>query len=258
VTRPQEQVDATRELHEVGLNSCQISRELNIPRGTIRDWLSVRRQEQRAEADARRARRGCGRCKGEESALGVDYVYLLGLYLGDGCLSCNRRGVWRLRIFQDQRYRVLVNECILAISAITLSRVLVQQRMGCVEIGASWKHWIHLFPQAGPGPKWLRPIIMQPWQQALIDAYPAQLVRGLIHSDGCRSMNRITSRRAGSERQYCYPRYMFTNASDDIRLLFTEACDRLSVRWTQMNARNVAISRKEDVAFLDRFIGPKS
>ena len=200
----------------------------------------------------------CNRCIGTESTLGVDYVYLLGLYLGDGCLSANRKGVWRLRIFQDQRYRGLIGECVLAMSAVTQSRVHVQPTIGCVEIGASWKHWIHLFPQHGPGPKWLRPIIMEEWQQTLIEAYPGQLLRGLVHSDGCRSLNTIKYVKGVTlVRSYTYPRYMFTNASDDIRRLFTDACEHLGVRWTRTNARNVAVSCRKDVAFLDTFIGPK-
>ncbi|MBV8528472.1 MAG: hypothetical protein JOZ75_09170 [Candidatus Dormibacteraeota bacterium] len=114
-----------------------------------------------------------------------------------------------------------------------------------------------MFPQQGPGPKWLRPIRMAAWQQTLIETYPAELLKGLIHSDGTRFVNPITRRFAGRVVRYSYPRYMFSNASDDIRSLFIESCERLAVRWTQTNARNVAVSRSADVAFLDTFIGPK-
>jgi hypothetical protein len=189
---------------------------------------------------------------------GPDYVYLLGLYLGDGLLSGHARSVWRLRIFQDMRYARLINECRLAIGAVTANRVGVVKHAGCVEIGAYWKHWIHLFPQHGQGPKWLRRIAVEPWQHILIDAYPGQLLRGLIHSDGCRVLNIVHRRWSSREATYSYPRYFFTNASDDIRVLFTDVCDLLNVRWTQTNARNIAISRSADVAFLDTFIGPKS
>ncbi|HEX6539887.1 MAG TPA: hypothetical protein VF155_11980 [Candidatus Dormibacteraeota bacterium] len=230
---------------------------LGIPRPTIRGWLDPNQQALRLAAQERRGVRECQRCIGTETALGPDYVYLLGLYLGDGCLSRHRGGVWRLRIIQDQRYRGLINECRLAIAAVTLSRVSVIRRIGCVEIGASWQHWVHLFPQHGDGPKWRRPIIMEQWQQTLLGTYPGQLMRGLIHSDGCRSMNTVSGHGPNKQKRYRYPRYMFTNMSDDIRLLFTEACDRLRVHWTQTNARTVAVSRRKDVEFLDTFIGPK-
>ena len=232
---------------------------LGIPRGTIRDWLDPRKEEAQSSRRALRPRRDCQRCLGIEDVFGPDYVYMLGLYLGDGHLACSRKGVWRLRIFQDQRYSGLINECRLTMSTLTLSRVRVTTLIGCVEIGASWKHWIHLFPQHGAGPKWLRPIVMEPWQRSLISRYPAQLVRGLVHSDGCRFINRVRGpKRREGRKSYEYVRYMFTNMSDDIRLLFTATCDLLGVHWTQTNAHTVAVSRRRDVEFLDTFIGPKS
>ena len=257
MTRPREEVDAVQRLSELGLNHCEISRELGIPRGTIRDWLDPHLQEARRQRAALHPTRDCQRCNGTEGSLGPDYVYLLGLYLGDGYLSCSRKGVWQLRIFQDQRYTSLIGECRLAMSAITLSRVSVTQCIGCVAINAWWKHWTHLFPQHGAGAKWLRRIVMEPWQTTLIGRYPAQLIRGLIHSDGCRSMNTVVRRWSERSAIYSYPRYFFSNASDDIRLLFTDACNVLGVRWTRTNERLVAVSRRDDVAFLDTFIGPK-
>ncbi len=39
------------------------------------------------------------------------YVYLLGMYLGDGYIARSRRGVWRLRIIMDARYSQIIEEC---------------------------------------------------------------------------------------------------------------------------------------------------
>lgn len=143
--------------------------------------------------------------------------------------------------------------------AVSRKRVLHIKKIGCIEIAAYWKHWIHLFPQHGAGPKHLRPIQLDPWQQVMVDGHPKRFLAGLIHSDGCRSNNTILRCSPGRlPRRYIYPRYQFTNASDDIRRLFTDACELLGVRWTRMNRRNVAVSRRADVAFLDTFIGPKS
>ena len=252
MTRPFAQVEQARELHRSGLNSCQIARHMNIPRATIRGWIDPRYVRLVVGC------RGCFRCERTANVPGPDYVYLLGLYLGDGCLSIHGKGVWRLRIFQDTRYAGLIAECRLAMASVTTARVGLRKCIGCVEISAYWKHWIHLFPQHGPGLKWRRRIVLEQWQRELTSAYPAQLLRGLIHSDGCRSLNTVRRRWSGREAQYAYPRYFFTNASDDIRNLFTDTCDQLEVRWTQTNARSIAISRHGDVAFLDRFIGPKS
>jgi hypothetical protein len=51
---------------------------------------------------------------------------------------------------------------------------------------------------------------------------------------------------------------MLTNTSTDILTIFTDALDLLEVHWTKTNARNIAVSRRDDVTFLDSFIGAKS
>jgi hypothetical protein len=58
-------------------------------------------------------------------------------------------------------------------------------------------------------------------------------------------------------KTYSYLRYNFTNASADIRDLFTDTCDRLGIEWRQMNARNISVAKRASVEHLDRFIGPK-
>lgn len=196
----------------------------------------------------------CPRCEMEAELDDAAYVYLLGLYLGDGCISRQKRNVWRLRIFQTAKYADHVEECAIAMHAVLPSRVLKQQRGGCTEISSYSRHWPCLFPQVGAGPKHLRPIVLAPWQQWHVERYPKLLLRGLIQSDGCRDLNFATSK----GRRYEYWRYSFSNASDDIRTIFTAACDRLGVHWTQPSARVISIARRDDVAFLDTFIGPKS
>jgi hypothetical protein len=63
--------------------------------------------------------------------------------------------------------------------------------------------------------------------------------------------------RPPDRRSYSYPRYFFSNLSADIRGLFCEYCDRLGIRWTQSNHRNISVSHRRSVAALDEFIGPK-
>src|SRR5690349_3344912 len=79
---------------------------------------------------------GCADIRGRESA----YIYLLGLYLGDGCIS-RSRNVWRLRIFQDQRYVELIEACREAVTAVSRGRTGLVRKTGCVEISSYWKHW---------------------------------------------------------------------------------------------------------------------
>jgi hypothetical protein len=173
------------------------------------------------------------------------------MYLGDGCLSAHRREVFKLRISLDARYPGIVEECRDAILA-----VLPSSRVNRVDNG-TWfelysysKSWPCLFPQHGPGKKHERRIVLAPWQCALVSERPDLLLRGLLHSDGCRFQN---SGRGG----WSHPRYGFSNASRDIQAIFCAACELLGLRWTASGERTIYVSRKDDVALLDLFVGPK-
>ena len=102
-------------------------------------------------------------------------------------------------------------------------------------------------PQHGPGRK-TRRIALESWQQAIVDCETEAFLRGLIHSDGCRCINRVY-------RKYHYPRYFFTQVSDDIRALFCAACDQLGIEYRLNRPTEVSIARRESVAKLDEFIG---
>ncbi|MGH2774884.1 MAG: hypothetical protein ACRDJT_05570, partial [Actinomycetota bacterium] len=54
-----------------------------------------------------------------------------------------------------------------------------------------------------------------------------------------------------------YPRYQFLNHSDDIRHIFCDTCDQLGIHWTHPYWKTISIARREDVEFMDEFIGPK-
>ncbi len=51
---------------------------------------------------------------------------------------------------------------------------------------------------------------------------------------------------------------MFSNKSLDIIGILTGALDLLGIPWRRPRWDMVAVSRKEGVAALDRFVGPKS
>jgi hypothetical protein len=55
-----------------------------------------------------------------------------------------------------------------------------------------------------------------------------------------------------------YPRYEFTNASADIRDIFTRACDAIGVEWRRSRPRVISVARRASVAILDSFVGPKN
>lgn len=179
-----------------------------------------------------------------------EYVHLLGLYLGDGCLSAHPRDVYKLRIVLDAVYPRIINECTASMRAVIGTSVRRWPRpSNDVEVYAYSKDWPQVFPQHGAGMKHLRRIALLDWQKALVGRHPDRLLRGLIQSDGCRFMN--------TGRNWRSPRYSFSNRSDDIRAIFCDACDLLGVRWTTA-PHTVYVSRQADVARLDEFIGPKA
>lgn len=243
--RSPDEVALVIHLSAEGLNQCEIARATGIPRGTLRMWLAGRIPDFPYV---------CYLCAGRPDTLPREsYVYLLGLYLGDGCLSRGRKDVYKLRIACANAYPGLMQRCEDAMAAVIPRRVGRVVYNGCTEVYSHSKHWACLFPQHGPGMKHTRKIELADWQQALVDLDPRPLVRGLIHSDGCRVLNR-----AYGTDYPPYPRYHFDNVSADIRKIFTDACDALGVEWRQSNARCISVARRASVAKLDAFIGPKT
>jgi len=187
------------------------------------------------------------------------YGELLGWYLGDGHISSGRRGVFNLHIYNDDQY-VLDNHRIQNL----MRRVKIGGRPhtrvvpGCVITTVSWKHWPCLFPQHGPGKKHERAIVLEDWQRRAVEAHPADFLRGLFHSDGCRVMNSTWRQVAGAPKCYRYPRWQFTNHSADIRELCCWALDLAEVAWRQSSSVTIRVSRREAVARLDELVGSKA
>jgi hypothetical protein len=236
-----------------GLSVSAISRGTGVSRSQVRVWLAA------DEDDLVERHRSAGPCSAPCPLLqGVDefsYAYLFGEYLGDGCLAEHPRGVQRLRLSTCDDYPVIRQECISAIQAVMPGRAInIVQCEGSSEVSCYSKHWVCLFPQHAPGRKHDRAIVLEPWQrQMVIERHARPFLRGLIHSDGCRSLNRIVR----GTKSYAYPRYFFSNRSDDIRGLFLEACAALGVDARPNSWCSVSVARRESVARLDRFIGPK-
>jgi hypothetical protein len=176
------------------------------------------------------------------------------MYLGDGCIAGTDKGVHRLRIYLDMRYPNVVQECADAMRAVMpANRIGIRQTyptVNCMQVGCYSRSWPCLFPQHGAGMKHTRRIVLTDWQWDLIRQDPRPLIRGLIHSDGCRVINKSMGRR--------YVRYQFVNASADIRRIFTGACDQLGIPWRQSAYRTISVSRRQGIGILDSFVGPKS
>lgn len=72
----------------------------------------------------------------------MHYCYLLGLYLGDGCISKSTR-VWRLRITLDKKYPRIIDRCRAAIDALFPGQhaSIHPRSYGCVDVSHYSRHW---------------------------------------------------------------------------------------------------------------------
>jgi hypothetical protein len=251
--RSYDDLAAVQRLVADGYNDCQIARLTAIPRSTVREWRATGRCLSQPEVSCST----CGATAHAFECLPSEYVYLLGLYLGDGCLSRHPRGVYKLRVVLDSRYPGIVAGCAAAMQAVLPGNRPGSQLVhgdNAVEVWVYSKQLPCLFPQHGPGRKHQRTIKLTDWQQRSFERHPQLLLRGLIHSDGCRFTNTVRH----SKKTYEYARYNFSNRSADIRRIFCDACDLVGVEWRVMNAWNISVARRASVARLDAFIGPKA
>ncbi|MDQ4049661.1 MAG: helix-turn-helix domain-containing protein [Actinomycetota bacterium] len=246
--RTDEEFDEVKALCQTGLSDYEVARLCGVPRSTVQRW---RRTQIRRSV--------FGPEPGWRPPVAPDYCHLLGVYLGDGWITTAGRSA-TLCVSLDKSYPDVVDETVSVIER-TFPGTPVHRythRPGCVIVKTSHPSLPLAFPQYGPGRKHERLIELVPWQQELTRTYPHRLLRGLIHSDGCRCSNRFkTLLPSGRVAEYEYPRYFFSNLSTDIRRIFCEHCELLGIRWTQSSPRNVSVSDRGSVALLDSFVGPK-
>jgi hypothetical protein len=104
----------------------------------------------------------------------------------------------------------------------------------------------------------IREIILEPWQQEIVETAPWPFIRGYIKTDCCAFINRTDVHRA---RPYEYLSYDFSNMSTDIVELFVEACERTGVitRTTRSprGTWRVRTNQRDSVALMVEHVGPK-
>jgi hypothetical protein len=250
---PQEIVDLALRLHKQGLTDAAVANACGVSVQAVRHW---RRGTRRAPGTERgRARLTC-----EQTHSTVEprtYAYLLGLYLGDGHIVSKHKQ-HHLSVYCCDGWPGLIDAAEAAMRRVmpqaSVSRL---QKPGCKEVKSYSRHWPCLFPQHGPGRKHERLIVLESWQNEIVRAEPWALVRGLIHSDGCRNMNWTTRMVAGEIKRYEYPRYLFANESMDIMGILTTTLDQLGVEWKFARRNLLSVARRASVALMDQHIGPK-
>jgi hypothetical protein len=249
---PPEIKQAALDLIAAGHNDCEVSRRLGVPRRTILDW--------RRPTYVRRSAEICPRCWGATRPIrttDADYAELLGLYLGDGCISDHPR-TQHLRITLDLRYPgVIESSRDLLRRVFPRNQVQVFDRRGqrCCDVSVYSSHLTCLFPQHGPGKKHERPITLEFWQELALANAPWSFIRGAIWSDGCAFVNRTGP--------YEYLSYQFSNRSEDIARLVAGSCEQVSVeaRLTHNRRRDLwelRVNRRASVGLMLANLGLKA
>lgn len=259
--RTYEEYQRILQLWEKGNNQMAIARITGIPRGTVKDCIKRYGNLEGLEAQKAHANKSTPdhllKRIQETPEVRKAYAYALGLYLGDGYIDLMKNGrSYRLRISLDKKYPGIIESCENALQMVLFQNKINRlSQPGCYHVCCYNKHLPVIFPQHGEGRKHDRPIVLEAWQQSIVDEHPLEFFRGLYHSDGTRAPNIVKGKD--------YPRYTFINNSEDILQLFKDACDKLGLHWTTKSEKRttrvnlVFVSRRADVAYLDEVIGPK-
>ena len=164
---PRSTVDQVLGMAAEGVSDYEIARRTGVSRSTVLSWrhgggrLTVR------PGDSGR----CDRCGAAAHSIeDLDrqlYSYLLGQYLGDGCVwRSSRTGACYLRISCDAQYKGIIAECAGAIESVRGRRPYIryEREKRLATLTSYWRAWPCLFPQHGPGRKHHRRIALAPWQ----------------------------------------------------------------------------------------------
>lgn len=204
-------VERVHALAQAGVRQADVADRVGLSPSTVSRWL---RQDTDASihspARPRAISPACPlACPQVRRAPPAADAHLLGQYLGDGTIVSTRRGVHRLFITCCAAHPDIVDECAGAMASVLPgNRVGRRAKPGAIDVNCYSKHLPCLVPQHGPGRKHDRPIELDPWQDAIaLRSHPDQFVRGLVHSDGSRFVNRV---RNSTGREYAHVRYQFT------------------------------------------------
>jgi len=100
--------------------------------------------------------------------------------------------------------------------------------------------------------------VLEPWQDDILHEHPWPFLRGLFHSDGCRVTIWTVRPLAAGPKRYEYPRYFFSNESVDIMGICQTVLDRVGVQWRMPRRNLLSVARRQSVALLEQYVGPKS
>lgn len=215
----------------------QIARELDVDHSTVIYWVnnnftSGKRNTVKLRLEI------INECK----QYAAQYVYILGCYLGDGCINKLQR-TQKLRIFSGSAHPTIIDDQIHALKILFKDNKvssIKRPNYNMYTITVHNKYLDEYFPQHGPGKKHNRNILLTDWQTELVEEHTDCFIKGLIDTDGClfNTSNRI--KEDGSKTDL--PSYQFTNKSMDIINLYTSSLDRLGIHYTKVHKKSGAVN----------------
>lgn len=228
-----------------GKNKSKIAMEYGIPRSTLRYWID----NENTISVQKISDKDISLIIKEIENNKEIYNYILGLYLGDGCISLNKMS-YKLRITQDEKYPISIVDIKNKMDLFFNKNANVCNGDGKCKILTIYDKNLPLyFPQHGAGKKHDREIILSDYQRDNIDFL--YLMKGLWMSDGSYY---IASRN--------YEAYNFTNKSTDIISLFEECLTFCEVNYRKRIKKNgvwiIEITKKSEVQKMKELVGFKS
>jgi len=253
------------DLHGTGFNFCQISKKLNIPRTTIRDFIKNNKDHSLVGLKESVANTIVDKLKFpssiEDELIRKEYSYFLGIFLGDGCLSkLAYKNLYRLRIALDVKYPNIIQKvknCVSIImpnNAVSLVDISYRGKPSCINVSCYSKQWLQFLPFYQSGHKWKYKIELSDWQKQIVENYPKDFWLGLFHSDGSRYLH------TNSSNYY----YNFSQKSQDITNLFMWCSDLLGIKYGitkyihPYGSNKIQIYNRKSIIFLDSFAGAKT
>ena len=158
------------------------------------------------------------------------YSYILGIYLGDGCINKMPR-TYKLRIFLDAKYMTIIDEVeqnlriLFPKNKINQQKLYHKGKLSSITVYLYSNNLPLLFPQHGVGKKHQRLIKLELWQEKIM--VPEKLLRGLFHSDGCYYNQTVNNK-------YTYSYYDFANFSMDILNIWKKYADELKISYIEV------------------------
>ena len=253
---PRETVDQIVAQHRQGQSIRSLHLEYGVNRSTISEWVKPPKKRRYKPLTAGKKKKST-----EDFIQGAfenpsEYAYVLGAYLGDGYI-CKHPRCHRLRIFCNRREEGVKHDIRHALSVLlpyNKISLVPSKTEQCDAISCYSQSLVTLFPQHGPGMKHTRPIILEPWQEEIVNSHSEQFAKGLIHSEGYR----WSKPRKTMPTDYVW--YGFVNRSLDIIRLFEEALNRLKIRYkTRLQKRPIWVVwiMGEETKRLDKFVTHK-